>query len=262
MQVTEKQGSLFRMAFLHLLGTGAALSDPFRTTTMLAVENDRSVVLVDCGGDIVQRLLAARVDLQKIDALILTHEHADHVSGFPLFMEKIWLAGRRRPLPVYGIAPAISQACRMFDTFDVSDWDGLPEIEWREFALHENALVLDNFGWRITASPGVHSVPVVGLRIENRSSGQSIAYSCDTEHCAAIVRLAHGATILVHEATGDYPGHSTANAAASVAAEAGVGRLLLVHLPPESLLGATEISEATGVFPQTEKGGELGRYPF
>ncbi|MEX0747058.1 MAG: MBL fold metallo-hydrolase, partial [Rhodothermales bacterium] len=98
------------MARLHLLGTGAAVSDPHRTTTMLAFEEGRETLVVDCGGDVVQRLLAAGIDLDTIAALIVTHEHPDHVSGFPLFMEKIWLAGRRRPIDVYGIGPASSQA--------------------------------------------------------------------------------------------------------------------------------------------------------
>lgn len=227
---------------------------------MLAVEGRQSVVVVDCGGDVVQRLLAAEIDLEKISALIITHEHPDHVSGFPLFMEKIWLAGRRRPLPVYGIETAIWQAQRVFGAFDTSGWEGLPEIEWIEVPPGQGAPVLENAEWRITSGPGQHGVPVIGLRVEDRVGGQVIAYSCDTEPCDAIAALARRAAILVHEATGDYPGHSTAAGAAWVAAEAGVGRLLLVHLPPESALGATGMEEARRVFEQTEKGDELGRY--
>lgn len=247
---------------LHLLGTGAALSDPYRTTTMLAFEGGSSVVVVDCGGDVVQRMLHAGIDLDKISSVMITHEHPDHVSGFPLLMEKLWLAGRRRCLPVCGISTAIRQAQRVFAAFDVSSWEGLPGIDWREVALSEGAFVFEDAEWRITAAPGRHGVPVIGLRVEDRATGQVVAYSCDTERCDAITRLAAGAAILVHEATGDFPGHSTASTAAAVAAEAGVGRLLLVHLPPESALGAREMDEARRIFVQTEKGDELGRYPL
>ena len=97
------------MARLHLLGTGATVSDPHRTTTMLALEGERSLVVIDCGGDVVQRMVASGLDPGRITALIVTHEHADHVSGFPLMMERLWLYGRRRPLDVYGIAPAVAQ---------------------------------------------------------------------------------------------------------------------------------------------------------
>ncbi|NNF57861.1 MAG: MBL fold metallo-hydrolase, partial [Rhodothermaceae bacterium] len=87
---------------LYLLGTGAAVSDPHRTTTMLAVEEAGRLILVDCGGDAVQRLLKLGLDPTTIDAVILTHEHPDHISGFPLLIEKLWLLGRREPIPIYG----------------------------------------------------------------------------------------------------------------------------------------------------------------
>jgi len=220
------------MPTLHLLGTGAAISDGSRTTTMLAFESDGHSVVVDCGGDVVQRLLAHELSLEKIEALILTHEHPDHVAGFPLFMERIWLSGRSAPIPVLGPEPALSQARRCFETFDTSGWEGLPEIEWQTVALSEGAPVLRNGRWRITASPGDHSVPVIGVRVE-AAGGGSVAYSCDTAYSEAIVRLAKDARILVHEAAPEeMPGHSTVEEAARAAQQAGAERLVMVHLPP------------------------------
>lgn len=248
------------MPTLHLLGTGAALSDPHRTTTMLAFTDHASTVVVDCGGDVVQRLLAADIALDSITALIVTHEHPDHVSGFPLFMEKIWLAGRRTPIQVYGIAPALDQARRCFDTFDTSRWEGLPAIQWCPVPHKADTLLLDDASWHISAAPGVHSVPVIGLRVQSKHSGQIIAYSCDTEPTDTIRDLAREADILVHEATGEGPGHSSAEQAASIAADAHAGRLLLVHLPP----GITDddLRDARSTFAETALGEELGTYSF
>lgn len=249
------------MPTLHLLGTGAALSDPHRTTTMLAFAAPGSVVAVDCGGDVVQRLLYAGLSLDALAAFILTHEHPDHVSGFPLLMEKLWLAGRREPLPVCGIAPALRQAERTFSSFDTSGWQGMPEIHWREVAHEEGAEVWRDETWTVTAAPGEHSVPVIGLRVTARGGG-TVAYSCDTEPTAAITRLAKGADLLVFEATGEGPGHSSAEQAAEVAREAGAGRLLLVHLPPEKDLGEGKMAAAREVFARTDKGEEGGSYDF
>ncbi|MGH2544378.1 MAG: MBL fold metallo-hydrolase [Ardenticatenaceae bacterium] len=250
------------MAILHLLGTGASISEAHRTTTMLAFESGPSVVVVDCGGDVIQRLMEAGVMLDHIQALIITHTHSDHVGGFPLFMQKIWIAGRRRSIPVYGIQPALDLARRLFVQYDTSGWEGLPEIEWHEVPLDENAPVLEDSHWRITASPGKHSVPVIALRVLDRAGGGTVTYSCDTERTPAVISLARDTDILVHEATGDYPGHTPAQDAAQVATEARARRLLLVHLPPEKQLSEPQMAAARAVFAATEKGEELGQYLF
>lgn len=244
------------MAYLHLLGTGAALSEPHRTTTMLAVSDEDSLILFDCGGDVVQRCFAAGLDLDLLSAVILTHEHPDHISGFPLFMEKIWLAGRRRSIPFYGPAEGLDQARRCFDTFDTSRWTGLPEADWHPV----EELVIDDANWHITAKPVVHSVPTLGFRIVSKKSGGIVGYSCDTEPCANVISLGRDADILVHEATGDFPGHSTANQAAETAKDAHAKRLLLVHLPPD--ISDEGLNSARDIFPETEWGEELGRYAF
>jgi len=246
------------MAVVHLLGTGAAASDARRTTTMLAVEDAGSVVLIDCGGDAVQRALASGIDPDAIDALIVTHEHPDHAGGFALFMERIWLLGRKRPIPVIGIEPALRQARRVLEAFDTSGWD-LPAIEWRTVEHTAGAEVLRDGRWRITAAPGVHSVPTIGVRVDTMGGG-TMAYSCDTERTPAIVELARGAELLVHEATGGFPGHASNEDAAEVAREAGAGRLVLVHLPPDVHDG--QLAAARAIFPHVEFGDDGGRYEF
>ncbi len=254
------------MPTLHLLGTGAAVSDPHRTTTMLGFSDfaaeGPSTVLVDCGADVLQRFLAADGSFDDVAGLILTHAHPDHVSGFPLFMEKIWLAGRERPLPVHGIAPALDQAKRTFDAFSLitADWD-LPPIEWHTVAHESGAVMWGSDPWHITSAPVEHGdTPNVGLRTEHRPSGRVVAYSCDTDPCDAVVELARNANILVHEANGDYDGHSTAQEAAEIARRAGAERLILVHLPPGDKTNA--LAHAQTLFGATELGAEGASYPI
>ncbi|HHO56683.1 MAG TPA: MBL fold metallo-hydrolase [Trueperaceae bacterium] len=250
------------MAILHLLGTGAAVSDPHRTTTMLAIENNDSLIVIDCGADAVQKLMLANANIDNLEALIITHEHADHVSGFPLFMERIWLLGRSKPLAVYGIKEAIAQAQRIHDSFDTSDWPNYPKIEWHEFEHENSSLVLSDKNWEITANPGIHAVPVVGLRIVNKENTNILSYSCDTQYSENIIDLAKNSQILVHEASGEFPGHSTAIEAAQVAARANAKRLILVHLPPKEHLDNHLIAKARAIFSNTDKGIEGGKYHF
>jgi len=247
------------MAVLHLLGTGAALTDADRTTTMLALEHRGSVIVVDCGGDVVQRLLAASLDPDRIELLFLTHEHPDHVGGFPLFMEKIWLAGRRRPIRVAGPEAALDQARRCWATFRTDGWEGMPEIHWTPAAMQENAEVLRDGTWTVSSTPAEHGPPTLAVRIEARGAG-TVAYSADTEPSERIVRLAREADILVHEAGGEHPGHTTVSAAARIGAEAGAGRLLLVHLPP----GPTDdaLQAAREIHSRTDYGRDGDRFEF
>lgn len=244
---------------LHLLGTGAALSDATRTTTMLAVEAAGRVVVIDCGGDVVHRLLAAGLGLDTLDAVVLTHEHPDHVGGFTLMIEKLWLSKRRRPLPIVGNAAALAQARRQFETYNTSGWDGLFELDWREVKTDagkgdEAAELWASESLVVTARPVVHGPPTHGVRIEERATGRVVAYSCDTEPCDAVVRLAAGADLLVHEATGEGKGHSSAEQAAVQAAKAGAARCVLVHLPP----GATDdsLADARQAFPEIALGAD------
>jgi len=249
------------MPTVHLLGTGAVVSDPHRTTTMLALDNGHGVLLVDCGGDAVPRLQAVGLDPTAVAALIVTHEHADHVAGFPLLMERIWLMGRREPLAVHAIAPALAQVRRSHDAFDVSGFVGYPGWRGMEIAQEAGATVLEDHGWRVTAAPGRHAVPVVGLRFEDLETGRVVTYSGDTAVTSDIVELARGADLLLHEATGPGPVHASAEEAAQIACDAGVGRLVLVHLPPASEL-ELYLAAARALRPDVELGEELGSYRF
>ena len=242
----------------YLLGTGAAVSDPHRTTTMLAVEEAGRFVLVDCGGDAFQRVLAAGLDPANLDAVILTHEHPDHVSGYPLLIEKLWLFGRREPIPVYGPAPTLHLARTLFGAFTTDRWDGLPDREYHDVALEPGVEVLRTDDLTITATRVDHPVPTIGLRFESRD-GSVLAYSCDTAKSSAVANLARNAEVLIHEACGAIPHvHSSPEEAAETARDANVKQLILVHLPPG--LADEDLVEARQSFEKTELGVELGSY--
>jgi ribonuclease Z len=87
-----------------------------------------------------------------------------------------------------------------------------------------------------------------------------VGYSSDTERTASIVALAQGADILVHEATGSYPGHATLRDAAEVAREGKVGQLVIVHVarPPQPM----DVTAARSVFPRLEIGGDGQSFEF
>jgi ribonuclease Z len=111
--------------------------------------------------------------------------------------------------------------------------------------------------WHITASPGRHSVPVIGLRVKSIASGRTVVYSADTARCATIADLARGADILLHEATGQFPGHVTLIEAARIAREVKANRLIVVHLPPT--INDEELKAARGIMKDIDIGRDGDR---
>lgn len=105
-------------------------------------------------------------------------------------------------------------------------------------------MVLERRDHRVLSSPVRHMVPTIGLRFEGLPDGRSVCYSSDTEPCPALSRLAAGADVLLHESSGDGLGHSSAAQAGETAQQAEVGRLLLIHYPPERRQGLVEQASA------------------
>jgi len=214
------------------LGTSTALPYGDRENTYLLVECETRAFLIDCAGSPLQRLWRAGVALEKLEGLIVTHHHPDHIYGVPALLMGLWLHGRKTPFHIYGPAKSISVLQALVE---LMEWDGWPEwltIVYHKVPVQEKALVLEVPECRVIASPVDHLLMTcLALRVEARETGGVMVYSSDTEPCEALVRLAEEADLLIHEATGPEKGHSTAAQAGTVARQAKVGRLVLVHYP-------------------------------
>jgi ribonuclease Z len=217
---------------LVVLGAAASVPDAEHDTIGLVLRGPGWAVPIDCGGSPLYKLARAGIDMDQIRAVVLTHRHADHLYGLPMLVQGLWLGGRQAPLPIYGPAQALDVARWVLDAFHLTGPAGMYRIEWHPVALHEGEPVLKIEDVRITGAPMIHEGnDTLGLRFENIYTGRAAAYSADTEPCAALIRLAAGAEYLLHEATGEYPGHSSPAQAAEVARQAGVTFLVLIHYP-------------------------------
>jgi ribonuclease Z len=218
------------VAELIFLGTAAAVPDQDHENTQLALRDDQAVVLIDCSGSPVPRLARAGISQDEVTDIILTHFHPDHVGGIPLLLMNMWLLGRKKALRIYGLHHCLERVEDMMGFFHWENWPQFFPVAFHRLPEQSGVPVLERGAVRILASSVRHVIPTIGLRIEVK--GQPVlAYSCDTEPCPAVVELAMGAPVLIHEATGEGVGHSSASQAGSVAAEAGVSRLYLAHYP-------------------------------
>jgi ribonuclease Z len=136
----------------------------------------------------------------------------------------------------------------MMSLYSSDQWPGFFRMPTNRVPGAPGAIVLEDDELRITSAPTKHTVPSIGLRIENRASGLAATYSSDTEPCDAVMQLAQGAAILFHESTGEGPGHSGPAEAGAIARRAGVSRLVLVHYPPAAEDHATWTDQASQEF--------------
>lgn len=188
-------------------------------------------ILLDLGSGAVGTLHRF-ADPLEIDAVFLTHLHADHcldLCGYYV-IRRYHPTGHAGQIPVWG---PIGTADRMARSYDLPLAPGMTE----EFDFRTYPAGSMPFGpFRIEAVPVVHPVPAYSLRVE--ADGKLLVYTGDCGPCDGLDRAAAGADLLLAEAAfcegEDNPEdlHLTGRDVGQLAVKAGVERLVLTHVPP------------------------------
>ena len=172
------------------------------------------------------------VDLVKVDAVLLSHLHADHcVDLYSYSIARTFSpAGPQPPIPVYGPA---GTAERIGLVHGVAGDEDLAKRFTFE-TLEPGRMTIGPFDLQVAHVN--HTVETFGFRFTH--GGRTIAYTGDTGPTEAVPALAAGADVFLSEAAflegPDLPPdmHLTAREAAVYANRADVGRLILTHLRP------------------------------
>jgi ribonuclease BN (tRNA processing enzyme) len=246
------------IATVRILGAGGWIPTGTHATCSALLREGSDAVLIDAGTGI-ERLVSDRSLLDGVERLdlVLTHFHHDHVDGLA------YAPGLRRaggfPPRVWGPAEALfgtssEEVLRRIYAPPFYDADfGLIASEVRELAVGEQEIG----AFRVTARRQEgHSTPTLALRF-----GDELTYCTDTPYDAGNAGFAAGSRILMHEAwfTEGAPQaseiHSSGRDAGAVASEAGVERLVLIHLHPAGRHDAV-LAEARETFPAAELGAD------
>jgi ribonuclease BN (tRNA processing enzyme) len=187
-------------------------------------------VLLDLGNGALG-VLQRYIDPVSVDAVLLSHLHADHcldLCGFYV-LRKYHPSGAQPRIPVWGPP---GTAVRMAKAYDLDENPGMNE----EFDFQPYPALITIGPFTVTATQVAHPVTAYGLRIE--ADGRTLAYSGDTGTCDGLVATARDADLFLCEAS-FVEGHSnppdlhlTGVEAGRMATEANARHLVLTHVPP------------------------------
>lgn len=234
------------MLKLIFLGVNGSLQDTDSGNTSLLVTGKEGSLAVDLSCN-----LAAVVNA-GVDAVILTHEHIDHVYGLPSLLHQMWIAGRGKALDIYVPQGLEQLADGLIHLFGLREKKNMFEIRLRM----EPVFCVGTM--KVTTFPTDHTEMSIGVVIEDgmEGSGGKLVYTCDTRPLRDIPSFMEGAQVLIHEASGLSKdeeallrkGHSSGADAGKMARELGVDKLYLCHLPRGEEAKSQILREAKMVF--------------
>jgi phosphoribosyl 1,2-cyclic phosphate phosphodiesterase len=194
-----------------------------RLRSSILVESAGERVLVDCGPDLRQQLLAA--DIGRLDAVIVTHAHGDHCHGIDELRPVAQAI--EGPVPLYARADVLAELqLRFAYAFEQSDFYR-PVVEGREI---ENEWRFGNASVRCVDQP--HGGPSsLGLRFNEgeRSVAYAIDFSDLTDEMAALYK---GVDLWIADCLtrSPHPTHMHLDGLLGMARELRVGQVYLTHM--------------------------------
>jgi phosphoribosyl 1,2-cyclic phosphate phosphodiesterase len=231
---------------LTLLGTGTSVGVPVigcpcrvcrsddprnkRTRSSIHVRAGDTSVLVDSGPDL--REQALREELTKVDAVIYTHDHADHVVGFDELRAFCW--HRDAPLPLLARPSCMATLQKMFG------WAFSPENQYRGYIKPDPRLIDGPFSigpLAITPLPVEHAATETHGFLFEAPGAPAVAYIPDVKRVPpeTLALLRDKADILILDAlrAQPHPTHLSTDEALEIIAQSDVRQAWLTHLSHE-----------------------------
>jgi ribonuclease BN (tRNA processing enzyme) len=234
---------------LTVVGCAGSAPGPASPASCYLVEHDGYRLLLDLGNGAFGPL-QSYADPASIDAVFLSHLHADHCLDVAPFVVWHRYSGRAAGglVPLYAPVAAERRLALAYD----ADGDGITDV-FDFVPVGPGTFPLGPF--EVTLARTAHPIECYAIRLT--VDGRTLVYTGDTGPSDGVIDLARGADVLLAEAAhppgpGLPPGlHLTGREAGQHAEAAGVGRLLLTHVPS----WVDEIGQlfaASQVFSETE----------
>lgn len=193
------------------------------------LEDDHTKVLIDCGNGVLSKLFAIYRDLNKLDAIFISHLHSDHMGDLLVLRYAIGIGqimGKiRKSIPIY------------LPSSPKEDYDKIQfnNAFIRNIINEKSTVKVNNFN--VSFKRTDHPVECYAMSFEN--NGKKLVFSGDTKLFDGLVDFVRGSDLFLCEASmlekdrTESVAHLSAKQAAEVALNAGIKRIILTHFLPE-----------------------------
>ena len=257
------------MAEIYVLGAGTPTPTATRFGSSQVLRLGDQLLMFDCGPATTHKLVKAGLFPTEVDFLFFTHHHFDHDIDYPCFLLCRWdqSVGPEKLLQVFGptLTESITQGIIGEDGLFAHDWKARinhplsqqvfvnrggtlprkpPEVLARDVAPGQ---VFYGPDWEVSAAPAEHVQPWLdSLAYRVDSTEGSVVFTGDTGPCESVTTLAKGADLMlcmcwddqeIMQQNGEFQGQCGTTGAAKMAQEAGVKKLVLVHVGPHLAQG-------------------------
>jgi ribonuclease BN (tRNA processing enzyme) len=232
---------------LTVLGCAGSFPGPDSPCSSYLLEADGFRLLLDFGTGSLSSL-QRYASLTSVDAILLTHLHADHMLdavGY-VVVRRYAPDGPYPAIPLYAPAGAAERLSGAYGSVGEGPLDDV-------YMFHDLKAGTFEIGpFSVTVDRVNHPVETYAVRVEH--GGKVLAYSADTSACHALNRLAQGADLFLCEASYDEGAdnppdlHMTGRDAGETATKAGVARLVLTHLVVAWVSEARAVESAASAY--------------
>jgi ribonuclease BN (tRNA processing enzyme) len=245
-----------RRSRLVLLGTkGGPTPSRFRAPASNLLVVDGESFVIDAPDGVASRLVQAGVDLARLKTIFITHNHSDHNAGLGALLLLAWGSGLQTPVDIYGPAPlrrlvAGHLAANAYDIEVRMAEEGRPPLA-PLIRVHQisDGPVMATATIRVRCARADH-YRAIDYAYRFDTPDRSFVFSGDTRPSDALIALARGADVLVHEAMLESAlgqivdrnaarlmdhllgSHTTTEQLGRIAQAAGVRTVVLSHLVP------------------------------
>jgi ribonuclease BN (tRNA processing enzyme) len=233
---------------ITVLGKSPSWQDAGGACSGYLIEDGDTCAVLDIGNGVFAKLRSF-VDYVDVDAVLISHLHADHFLDLVPYSYALTYAPRQQPVPVdrwpgtdHPARPRLIAPRGATKTFRrvVGAWGNDDLIE-NAFALEEyepNATVeVDALRFNFQEVP--HFTETFAINVSSANGGGRFTFGADCSPCAALVEIARDTDLLIVEATLPRPertgvrGHLTPAEAGEHARKAGARRVVLTHISDE-----------------------------